>query len=132
MTLVDSNILIDLVMEDATWLDRSRIAFKERSALGPIWIVDVIFSETSVRFHSAQECLSFMTAIGVAIAPMSPDALWLAGQAFQAYRRRGGAKANVLPDFFIGAQAQVMDIPILTRDQRRYARYFPDVDLITP
>jgi hypothetical protein len=38
----------------------------------------------------------------------------------------------VLSDFFIGAQAAVMDCPILTRDTGRYQGYFPTVTLVTP
>lgn len=46
--------------------------------------------------------------------------------------REGGAKSNVLADFFIGAQAAVLNCPLLTRDERRYRSYYPTVTLITP
>jgi predicted nucleic acid-binding protein len=59
-------------------------------------------------------------------------ALFLAGQAFRRYRSAGGPRTSVLPDFFIGAHAQVMNIPILTRDVRRYRSYYPKVKLIAP
>jgi predicted nucleic acid-binding protein len=38
----------------------------------------------------------------------------------------------VLPDFFIGAHAEVENLPLLTRDVRRYRTYFPTVALIAP
>ena len=60
------------------------------------------------------------------------SALFLAGQAFGRYRAAGGPRTSVLPDFFIGAHAQVMSVPILTRDVRRYRSYFPEVRLIAP
>ncbi len=63
---------------------------------------------------------------------MSRHALFLAGKAFQQYRSHGGPRLGVLPDFFIGAHAQVMGWTILTRDTRRYRTYFPTVPLITP
>jgi predicted nucleic acid-binding protein len=58
--------------------------------------------------------------------------LFLAGKAFQSHRARGGSKAGMLPDFFIGAHAVVEGIGLLTRDTRRYRSYFPTVELITP
>jgi predicted nucleic acid-binding protein len=56
----------------------------------------------------------------------------LAGQAFRKYRRQGGTKTGVLPDFFIGAHAQADGHQLLTRDAGRYRNYFPDIDLISP
>ena len=63
---------------------------------------------------------------------MPKDALFLAGKAFSAYRRSKGTKQNVLPDFFIGAHATVLSVPLLTRDARRYRTYFPSLELICP
>ncbi len=57
---------------------------------------------------------------------------YLAGTAHRAYRQRGGVFPSILADFLIGAHAQVLNLPILTRDARRYRTYFPEVELITP
>ena len=48
------------------------------------------------------------------------------------YRGAGGLRTGVLPDFFIGAHAEVERLPLLTRDARRYRTYFPNVALIAP
>ena len=66
------------------------------------------------------------------IVEIPREAAFLAGKAFQLYRKQGGQKTGVLPDFFIGAHAAVAGSPLLTRDPRRYASYFPTVQLITP
>ena len=62
----------------------------------------------------------------------SQQALFLASKAHVVYRKRGGSRTTGLPDFFIGAHAQVLGIPILTRDAGRYKTYFPTVPLISP
>ena len=59
-------------------------------------------------------------------------ALFLAGKAYLQYRRRGGGKAQVLPDFFIGAHAAVEGWPLLTRDASRFRTYFPSLEVIAP
>jgi predicted nucleic acid-binding protein len=61
-----------------------------------------------------------------------PPALFLAGKVFQRYRADGGSRTGVLSDFFIGAHAAVAQLPLLTRDPRRYWSYFSDIALITP
>ena len=63
---------------------------------------------------------------------MSRRALFMAGKAHASYRKSGGFKLNVLPDFFIGAQAMDLEVPLLTRDTRRYRSYFPELELIAP
>ena len=37
-----------------------------------------------------------------------------------------------MPDFYIGAHAELEDLGILTRDVRHFRRYFPSVNLIAP
>jgi predicted nucleic acid-binding protein len=113
-------------------MERSRTALARRQALGPIFIVDAVFAETSVPFDAATECERFLARLGVERRPMSPEALWRAGQAFRADRRRGGIKTNVLMDFFVGAQADVDRLALLTRDLDRYRTYFPQVEIIAP
>ena len=49
-----------------------------------------------------------------------------------AYRRAAGSRQQLLPDFFVGAQAAVLGCPLLTRDARRYRTYFPTVQLVSP
>jgi predicted nucleic acid-binding protein len=130
VTLVDTNILLDLVTEDPVWLARSRATLAGRLALGPVHLIDVVFAETSVRFITAADCAAFALALGLQRMPMRDDALWLAGQAFLAYRRHGGQRTNVLPEFFIGAQASVTGLPVLTRDPARMSSAFPGVKVL--
>jgi predicted nucleic acid-binding protein len=59
-------------------------------------------------------------------------ALFLAGKAYLQYRRRGGSKGQVMPDFFIGAHATVEGWPLLTRDARRFRTYFPRLEVVAP
>jgi predicted nucleic acid-binding protein len=63
---------------------------------------------------------------------MPTSALFIAGKTFYRYRTAGGTRTGVLPDFFIGAHAQVAQWLLLTRDVRRYRTYFPEVALIAP
>ena len=132
MTLVDTNIFIDLLTRNPGWFEASRLAFERRMALGTILIVDAVFAELAAGFVSEADCSDFLDALGVQHSAMSRQALWGAGRAFRDYRTRGGIKTNVLTDFFIGAQASALGAPILTRDSGRYRTYFPEVELVGP
>ena len=69
---------------------------------------------------------------GMHLAAIPRSALFVAAKAFQQYRSRGGPRTSILPDFFIGAHAAVLGVPLLTRDPRRYQTYFPRLALIAP
>jgi predicted nucleic acid-binding protein len=90
------------------------------------------YAELAARFATHEQLDSEIAELDVVLQRMPKPALFLAGRAFERYRRSSGTRIGVLPDFFIGAHAQVVQWPLLTRDVGRYRAYFPDVELITP
>jgi predicted nucleic acid-binding protein len=132
LTLVDTNIFIDLLTRNSDWFEASHRALERRMSLGSILIVDAVFAELATGFATEADCSDFLDALGVEHSTTSRQALWRAGRAFRDYRTRGGAKTNVLADFFIGAQAETLRIPLLTWDGGRYATYFPMVAVVAP
>ena len=132
MTLVDTHVLIDLVQDDAQWASWSETKLFEAQLAGALTINSVGYAELVPAFNSRAELDSFLKSAKIAVKDISRPAAYLAGEAFLSYRKRKGTKTGVLADFFIGAQAQVENWTILTRDTARYKSYFPAVNLICP
>jgi predicted nucleic acid-binding protein len=132
VTLLDSNILIDIFGRNSQWWQWSLARVQEAARTGPLLINDIVYAEASIRFRILDDFDAALAAFGVTRAPMSRRALFFAGKAFAEYRRAGGARIGILPDFFIGAHALVERLPVLTRDERRFRQFFPTVELITP
>ena len=132
MTLIDTNVLLDLATDDARWAAWSIQQLDAAALRGPLVINDIVYAELSVRFARIEEIDGFLTAAGIEIHHPPRAALFLAGKSFAAYRARGGARTSVLPDFLIGAHAAVAGMTLLTRDAGRYRSYFPTVGLILP
>jgi predicted nucleic acid-binding protein len=132
VTLVDSNVLLDIFTRTPNWWEWAVMQLEEAVLRGPLLINDVIYAETSIRFQRIDDFDAALAKAGVAVAPISHLALFLAGKAFARYRSAGGIRTGVLPDFFIGAHADGERLPLLTRDARRYRQYFPTVTLIAP
>jgi predicted nucleic acid-binding protein len=132
VTLVDTNVLLDVFTKDPTWLGWSLTRLEEASFRGPLLINDVIYAETSTRYPAIEDFESALAGAGVTVVPTPRMALFLAGKAFIRYRAAGGIRTGVLPDFFIGAHAAADELPLLTRDARPYRNYFPTVVLIAP
>lgn len=132
MTFVDTNVLLDLVTDDPNWADWSIAQLEAASLDGPLLINDAVYAELAVRYIGIEDLEAFLDAAGLEMTPMPRAALFLAGKVFTQYRRSGGSRTGVLPDFFIGAHAAVARLPLLTRDVGRYQTYFPSLRLITP
>ncbi|KRB01489.1 DNA-binding protein [Devosia sp. Root685] len=132
MTLVDTNVLLDLVTADPQWVDWSIASLEAASLHGPLFINDVVYAELGVRYERIELLDDFVSKAGLEMVGLPRPALFLAGKAFAQYRKAGGARSGVLPDFFIGAHAAVSRLPLLTRDAGRYRTYFPTVELISP
>lgn len=132
MVLVDTNVLLDLVTGDPAWADWSVAALEAAALAGPLAINDVIYAELSVRYRDIADLDAMIAAAGLEHLPIPKEALFLAGKAFQTYRRAGGSRTGVLPDFFIGAHAAVLGSTLITRDAGRYRTYFPRLDLHMP
>lgn len=132
MTLVDSNVLIDVIARDPIWAAWSIDRLASRMQTGPLYINAIVYAEVAVKLASEAAVNEALAIIGVELIHIPTAALFLAGKAFGTYRQAGGTRSSTLPDFFIGAHAQVTGLPLLTRDVARYRTYFPKVELIAP
>ncbi|CAN7627983.1 type II toxin-antitoxin system VapC family toxin [Pararhizobium sp. LjRoot235] len=132
MTLVDTNVLLDLVTDDPNWADWSIEQLEAAALRGPLLINDIVYGELAVRYERIERLEAFLAEAGLDLVAMPRSALFLAGKVFQKYRKAGGSRAGVLPDFFIGAHAAVDQLDLLTRDTARYRTCFPTMKLIAP
>lgn len=132
MILVDTNVLLDVVTSDPRWADWSQRQLESAAIHTQLAINPVVYAELSVGFRRIEEVEAVLLNAQIALAELPREALFLAGKAFQRYKERGGTRTGVLPDFFIGAHASVLGVPLLTRDGRRYRDYFPKLQLRAP
>jgi predicted nucleic acid-binding protein len=132
MVIVDSNIIFDLWDRDPVWCSWSTQQLRSISVAHDLAINAMIYAEISARFSSQSNLDKAVDELGLIFLDSPREAAFLAGKAYQQYRRQGGSRTSVLPDFFIGAHAASLGCPILTRDARPYASYFPSVALIVP
>ena len=130
--LVDTNILIDVLNNEPRWADWSIHQLRVQSKIHVLSINPIIYSELSSAFTKIEDLDDVVQVMGLKYVQLPKPALFLAAKAFQAYRKKGGTKHNILGDFFVGAHAAVSRMPVLTRDTQRYKTYFPSVQLVSP
>ena len=130
--MVDSNVLLDLMTEDARWLSWSAEAVEKAADRFRLVINPVIYAEVSIRYSRIEDLEAALPKAMLDREAIPYEAAFLAGKCFLVYRQRGGTKRSPLPDFFIRAHAAVAGYRPLTRDAARYRRYFPRLSLIAP
>ena len=132
ITLVDTNIIVDLLTDDPRWADWSEDALSQAMDEGPVVINPIIYAEIASGFDRVEQLDTAVPAEVFIRQPLPYEAGFLAGKAFREYRRRGGTRRSPLPDFYIGAHAAVAGPRLLTRDAARYRTYFPRLDVWAP
>ena len=132
MTLVDSNVILDIVTADDEWMDWSAAALARQADAGPLAVNPIIYAEAAARFARIEDLEAALPSDDFQRLPLPWEAAFLAGRSFVAYRRRGGQRRSTLPDFYIGAHALVGGMTLLTRDPSRYRTYFPRLRLVAP
>ncbi len=131
-TLVDSNVLLDVLTEDPQWGEWSSAALEHCANSGPLFINAIIYAEVSVGFETIEAFEEALPPDSFARLHLPLEAAFLAGKAFLRYRRRKGIRTAPLPDLLIGAHAAVAGIRLLTRDDRFYRTYSPSLELVAP
>lgn len=130
--LVDSNVILDIVTNDAKWYAWSATHLEKLADNHILFINPVIYSEVSIGFDSIEGLNDALPEDYFRREALPWEAAFLAGKCFMQYRRAGGVRRSPLSDFFIGAHAAVRGFTLLTRDPRRYKTYFPKLKLIVP
>jgi predicted nucleic acid-binding protein len=129
-TLVDTNVLLDVITHDKAWATWSETALRKAAEHSTLAINPIIFAEVSMKFARIEDADAAL--VDFAREPLPYEAGFLTGKAFLAYRKRGGAKRSPMPDFYVGAHAVVGRMELLMRDAARYRTYFPGLTIIAP
>jgi len=131
-TLVDSNVILDVLTEDPEWFTWSSEALEDQAEASVLVIDPIIYAEVSIGFERVED-LELALPVSLFRRDSLPwEAGFLAGKCFLMYRQRGGSRRSPLPDFYIGAHAAVAGMSLLTRDPARYHTYFPRLDIRSP
>jgi len=131
-TLVDSNVILDIVTEDPEWQEWSAAALARQADEGRLVVNPIVYAEVAARFERIEDLEAALPGEYYERHALPWEAAFLAGRAFVLYRRQGGQRRSPMPDFFIGAHAVVAGLTLLTRDAKRYRTYFPKLRIIAP
>jgi hypothetical protein len=128
--IFDTNVVIELIEGPSS--PRFDINIARLQARHSLFVNEIIFAELAGRYASSEEVSNLLHDLGIRMSRLKLSDCHRAGVAFHAYRKNGGSRTTILPDFLIGAHAAGQGWPLVTRDRKGFAAYFPEVELIDP
>lgn len=131
-TALDTSVLLDVLVPDERYSELSAAAIETAATAGVLVVCDVVYAELSVYFPSRRECDDFLGDNEIQVESLGRDALFLASRVWRTYRKQGGTRQRILPDFLIGGHAQVQAARLVTRDRGFYRSLFPELVVADP
>ncbi len=130
-TAIDSSVLLCILRHQPGW-ESWRATLSRAAEEGTLMLCPVVFAECSVGYSSVEESLAKFDSLCIAYDPIAPAAAYLGGQVFLRYRREGGPRTHLLPDFLIAAHASVQADRLAAIDRGYLRTYFSTLVLLTP
>lgn len=132
ITAVDTSVLLDVLSGDAHHGPRSAAALRQASAEGALIASAVVWAEAAGAYDDARVVFERLDRLGLGLVTDDREVAIAAGRVYRAYRRSGGTRRRILPDFLIGAHAQTHADRLLTRDRGFYRSHFAKLTILQP
>jgi predicted nucleic acid-binding protein len=130
-TAIDSSVLWSVFRGESdarAWVDLLVAARRESGLV----VCDVVFAEIAPFFRRVEELNSKLESLGVEYDAIDRASAFAAGEIFKTYRREGGPRVRLIPDFLVGAHALHQAGRLAARDRGYLRRYFPQLRILTP
>jgi predicted nucleic acid-binding protein len=156
ISAIDTNILIDVLIEDPLYADSSLDALQRAGSNGKLIIAEVVFAELASQFQDINALQGFLRETSIDIVRSDELVLYEAGVAWKTYRARAktdivcarcghamqlhctdcgqfiSPRIHILSDFLIGAHATRFADLLITRDRSFYRAYFEQLTVTDP
>ncbi|MFH0811422.1 MAG: PIN domain-containing protein [Pseudomonadota bacterium] len=155
ISAVDTNVLLDLLIPNAKFVDRSLACLAQAAEEGLLILNEIVFAELSSQFLNQSDLNQFLSETTIQLRASNEQVLWEAGRAWKEYSKRKTSnvcaacgktlsvfctqcghpiqpKRHIISDFLIGAHAKTFADQLITRDRGFYRRYFKGLTIIDP
>jgi predicted nucleic acid-binding protein len=131
ITAIDTSVLIAIAKGEAdaeAWVETLAEARNE----GELVICDIVAAEFFAVLLDELRFKDSLETLGIIFHSTALESAQLAGRIFKEYRREGGPREHLVPDFLIGAHAQQQADRIAALDRGYLRRYFPRLKILKP
>ena len=130
VTAVDTNILIDIFSQDATYWQSSYEALERASEAGAVIVAPVVVAEVASSATSTDDAARSLSFLDELLIDMSRDQLIQAGLLWRDGSRDRARRS--LPDYLIAVHAASNADRLLTRDKEFEKLKVPGLRVVEP
>jgi predicted nucleic acid-binding protein len=130
-TALDSSVLWAVILQEPgheRWLR----ALMQAASEGPLIVSPIAFAELAPSTANETELMALLARLAITYDPIAPAAAHLAGSTFKLYRKAGGPRQHLVPDFLIAAHAQIQADRLAAIDRGYLRKWFPGLQLLEP
>lgn len=131
ITAVDTSVLIAIAKSEISAAGWIALLAKNRRE-GDLVICEVAAAEYFSLVMDERLFSVTLTSLGLDFDAIRLEAALEAGRIFRSYRKTGGPREHLLPDFLIGAHALKQAHQLAADDRGYLRRYFPKLKVIRP
>ena len=132
ITALDSNVLLDILIPNEKFVKIATDIIDDASERGSLVVCDIVYAEICIHFPTQRECDLFFDSNDIRIESLDRPFHFLASRIWRTWHSKGGKRDRVLPDFLIGAHAQLQANRLVSRDRGFYRSLFPKLTIVDP
>jgi predicted nucleic acid-binding protein len=117
ISALDSSVILDVLTADDRFADASEVLIRRARGEGKLVVCECVVAEVRPALASDDAMRRLMEEWQLYFVPSSEASSVLAGRLFARHLGRGGKPGRVVPDFLIGAHAQLHADRLLARDR---------------
>jgi hypothetical protein len=130
-TAIDSSALLAIFNHEEDGSDWLGLLMEARRQ-GQLMLCDMVYAELAPAFASEAALQEALHKMGIGFEAVTPAAAWRAGICFRDYRKSGGPREHIIPDFLIAAHAEVQANRLAATDRGYLRRYFSKLTVLRP
>lgn len=132
ITALDTNVLLDILIPNELYFASCLAAIEKAAGMGSLVICDLVYAELCGQFQTQMELDRFLHENAIRVERLERAAMFSAAEHWQRYRKTGGSRERILPDFFVGAHALQQASQLISRDRGFYRKYFSKLVVVDP
>ena len=130
-TAVDTSVLLDVLTDDPAFAESSASALSKAMAEGVLLVCETVVAEI-LPVLGKDALAAFMEDWNIQFVGGDLASARIAGVHFARYLQRTGKRRIMVPDFLIGAHAQIHGDRLLARDRGYLRDYFKKLPVWIP